>query len=87
MAKYISDNILGKIAAYDGPKLLLILFAVYLLSIIFFPKFAPSWLNRRQAIYVFVSMALISVTSTQCPSGNVWSKFADTGPAWSRRSA
>jgi len=59
------DNIIGKILAYDGPKTLIILFAVYLLVIILFPKSAPRWLNRRQAVYVFVSMALISVTSTQ----------------------
>ena len=59
------DNILGKILAYDGPKALIILFAVYLLIIILLPKLAPRWLNRRQAIYVFVSMAVISVTSTQ----------------------
>ena len=59
------DNIMGKILAYDGPKALLILFAVYLLVIILFPQSAPRWMNRRQAIYVFVSIALISVTSTQ----------------------
>ena len=59
------DHILGKILAYDGPKALIILFAVYLLVIILFPKFAPRWMNRRQAVYVFLSMALISVTSTQ----------------------
>jgi membrane-associated PAP2 superfamily phosphatase len=59
------DNIIGKILAYDGPKALIILFAVYLLIIILVPKLAPRWMNRRQAIYVFVSLALISVTSTQ----------------------
>ncbi len=59
------DNIMGKILAYDGPKALLILFAVYLLVIILFPQSAPRWMNRRQAIYVFVSVAVISVTSTQ----------------------
>ena len=59
------DHFLGKILAYDGPKALLILFAVYLLVIILLPKFAPRWMNRRQAIYVFVSMAVVSVTSTQ----------------------
>ncbi len=59
------DNSVGKILAYDGPKALIILFAVYLLVIILLPKLAPRWMNRRQAIYVFVSMALISVTSTQ----------------------
>ena len=59
------DNIIGKILAYDGPKALIILFAVYLLVIIFLPKLSPRWLNRRQAIYVFISIALISVTSTQ----------------------
>jgi len=59
------DHFLGKILAYDGPKALIILFAVYLLVIILLPKFAPRWMNRRQAIYVFVSMAVVSVTSTQ----------------------
>jgi membrane-associated PAP2 superfamily phosphatase len=59
------DHFLGKILAYDGPKALLILFAVYLLLIILLPKLAPRWMNRRQAIYVFVSMAVVSVTSTQ----------------------
>ena len=59
------DNIIGKILAYDGPKALIILFAVYLLIIILLPKCASTWMNRRQAIYVFVSMALICVTSTQ----------------------
>ena len=59
------DNIVGKIFAYDGPKALIISFAVYLLVIILLPKFAPRWMNRRQATYVFVSMLLISVTSTQ----------------------
>jgi membrane-associated PAP2 superfamily phosphatase len=59
------DHFLGKILAYDGPKALLILFAVYLLVIILLPKLAPRWMNRRQAIYVFVSMAVVSVTSTQ----------------------
>jgi membrane-associated PAP2 superfamily phosphatase len=58
-------NIIGKIVAYDGPKALIILFAVYLLVIILLPQFAPRWMNRRQAIYVFVSMALIPVVSTQ----------------------
>ncbi len=56
---------MGQILAYDGPKALIILFAVYLLIIILLPQCAPRWLNRRQAIYVFVSMALIPVVSTQ----------------------
>ncbi len=59
------DHFLSKILAYDGPKALIILFAVYLLVIILLPKLAPRWMNRRQAIYVFVSMAVVSVTSTQ----------------------
>lgn len=59
------ENIIGKIIAYDGPKALVILFAVYLLFVILFPKFSPHWINRRQATYVFISLALISVTSTQ----------------------
>jgi membrane-associated PAP2 superfamily phosphatase len=59
------DHFLGKTLAYDGPKALIILFAVYLLVIILLPKLAPRWMNRRQAIYVFVSMAVVSVTSTQ----------------------
>ena len=59
------DNVIGKIVAYDGPKALLISFAIYLLVIILLPRFAPRWMNRRQAAYVFIAIALISVTSTQ----------------------
>ena len=66
------DHFLGKILAYDGPKALIILFAVYLLVIILLPKLAPRWMNRRQAIYVFVSMAVaVSYTHLTLPTKRI----------------
>jgi hypothetical protein len=49
------ENMVGKIIAYDGPKALIISFAIYLLLIMILPRFAPRWINRRQAAYVFIS--------------------------------
>jgi len=43
----------------------LILFAVGLLWAIAFPARSPSWLGRRRAVFLFVSMAVIALTCTQ----------------------
>jgi membrane-associated PAP2 superfamily phosphatase len=51
--------------AYDGPKVGLILFAVGLLWAIAFPALSPTWLGRRRAVFLFVSMATIAITCTQ----------------------
>lgn len=59
------DNIIGKIIAYDGPKALLIIFAIYLIVVACLPSQAPHWLNRRRALYILTAVALISITSTQ----------------------
>jgi membrane-associated PAP2 superfamily phosphatase len=51
--------------AYDGPKVGLILFAVGLLWAIAFPACSPTWLGRRRAVFLFVSMATIPLVCTQ----------------------
>ena len=43
----------------------LILFALGLLWAISFPALSPSWLGRRRAVFLFVSMAVIALTCTQ----------------------
>ncbi len=51
--------------AYTGPKVLLYLFALWLLWGMAFPALSPAWLGRRRAAYLFLAMAAISVTCTQ----------------------
>jgi len=51
--------------AYTGPKVVLYAFALLLLWTMAFPTCAPVWLGRRRAVYLFVSMAVISLTCTQ----------------------
>ncbi len=51
--------------AYVGPKVILYLFALWLLWIIAFPSRAPAWMGRRRAVYLFLAMAAISVACTQ----------------------
>jgi membrane-associated PAP2 superfamily phosphatase len=51
--------------AYTGPKVLLYLFALWLLWVMAFPALSPAWLGRRRAAYLFLAMAVISVTCTQ----------------------
>ncbi len=59
------DSRLGNLLAYDGAKACLILFALYLIFIALRPAQAPSWLNRRKALYILACMALVSIISTQ----------------------
>ena len=59
---------LGKWFAYDGPKGVLILFAVFLLSSAFFPSSVPGSLGRRRSIYLLACLALVSVVCTQLRS-------------------
>ncbi len=51
--------------AYEGPKVVLILFAVGLLWAMAFPDWSPAWLGRRRAIYLFLAMATIALACTQ----------------------
>jgi len=51
--------------AYTGPKVGLYVFALWLLWAMVFPARSPVWLGRRRAAYLFVSMAVISLTCTQ----------------------
>jgi membrane-associated PAP2 superfamily phosphatase len=51
--------------AYDGPKVGLILFALWLLWAMAFPARSPAWLGRRRAAYLFLSMATIALACTQ----------------------
>jgi membrane-associated PAP2 superfamily phosphatase len=51
--------------AYNGPKAVLYVFALFLLWTMAFPSRSPAWLGRRRAVYLFVSMAVISVVCTQ----------------------
>ena len=59
------NSIWGDVLAYNGPKAVIITFAVYLIFIAIFPRFSPQWLNRRQALYLLVTMASVSIISTQ----------------------
>jgi len=54
--------------AYTGPKVVLYAFALWLLWVIAFPARSPAWLGRRRAAYVFISIAVISLVSTQLRS-------------------
>ena len=54
--------------AYTGPKVVLYAFALWLLWVIAFPARSPAWLGRRRAAYVFISMAVIALVSTQLRS-------------------
>ena len=51
--------------AYTGPKVLLYLFALWLLWVMAFPARSPAWLGRRQAAYLFLALAVVSVACTQ----------------------
>jgi membrane-associated PAP2 superfamily phosphatase len=59
------DTCWGDALAYKGPKALIIIFAVYLIFIVVLPRFSPSWLNRRRALYVLACLALVPIISTQ----------------------
>ena len=59
------DTLWGDLLAYKGPKALIIIFAVYLIVIAALPRFSPSWLNRRRALYLLACMALVPIISTQ----------------------
>ncbi|MEY4133436.1 MAG: hypothetical protein RL592_1494 [Verrucomicrobiota bacterium] len=54
--------------AYTGPKVLLYAFALGLLWAIAFPDRSPAWLGRRRAIYLFLSLAVVSLVCTQLRS-------------------
>jgi membrane-associated PAP2 superfamily phosphatase len=51
--------------AYTGPKVGLYAFALWLLWAMAFPARSPAWLGRRRAVFLFVSMATISLACTQ----------------------
>jgi membrane-associated PAP2 superfamily phosphatase len=51
--------------AYTGPKVLLYLFALWLLWVMAFPARSPAWLGRRRAAYLFLALAVVSVACTQ----------------------
>jgi membrane-associated PAP2 superfamily phosphatase len=51
--------------AYTGPKVLLYLFALWLLWVIALPSRAPAWMGRRRAAYLFLAMAAIALACTQ----------------------
>ena len=59
------DSAWGDRLAYNGPKTLIIIFAVYLIVVAVRPQLSPSWLNRRRALYVLACMALVPIISTQ----------------------
>lgn len=54
--------------AYTGPKVLLYAFALGLLWTIALPGRSPAWLGRRRAIYLFLSLAVVSLVCTQLRS-------------------
>ena len=54
--------------AYTGPKVVLYAFALWLLWAIAFPARSPAWLGRRRAVYLFLALAVISLTCTQLRS-------------------
>jgi len=56
---------LGKWLAYDGPKGLVILFAVYLLFSAIFPARVPASFGRRRSLYLLACFAMVSVVCTQ----------------------
>lgn len=51
--------------AYTGPKILIILWAVFLIGAAMFPVRAPGWINRRRALYLLLCLAVIPVVCTQ----------------------
>lgn len=51
--------------AYNGPKVGLYLFAVFLIFVISVPASGPLWLGRRRAIYILLCLAIIPIVSTQ----------------------
>lgn len=51
--------------AYSGPKLLLILWALFLIATAIVPARAPAWLGRRRALYLLVCLAVVPVLCTQ----------------------
>ena len=51
--------------AYTGPKVLLYAFALGLVWAIALPGRSPAWLGRRRAVYLFLSMAVVSLVCTQ----------------------
>jgi len=51
--------------AYTGPKVLLYLFALWLIWVAAFPSRGPSWMGRRRALYLLASMAATAVLCTQ----------------------
>jgi len=59
------DTLWGDVLAYKGPKALIIIFAAYLIFIAALPQLSPSRLNRRRALYVLASLALVPIISTQ----------------------
>jgi len=59
------DSAWGDRLAYNGPKKVIIIFAIYLIVVAVRPQLSPSWLNRRRALYVLACMALVPIISTQ----------------------
>jgi len=51
--------------AYEGPKAVLALFAVWLLWAMAWPAQAPGWMGRRRAGYLFLSLVVVVVVCTQ----------------------
>lgn len=51
--------------AYTGPKVLLYVFALWLIWVVALPGKAPSWMGRRRAVYLLVAMAVTAVVCTQ----------------------
>jgi membrane-associated PAP2 superfamily phosphatase len=51
--------------AYTGPKVVLYVFALWLLWAMAFPARSPAWLGRRRAGYIFLCLALIPLLCTQ----------------------
>ena len=54
--------------AYNGPKVLIIIWAVFLVLAAALPAYLPAWLGRRRALYLLACMAIVPVVCTQLRS-------------------
>jgi len=56
---------LGLWLAYDGPKALIILFALWLIAVAIFPHLGPTTMGRRRALYLLACLAVVPLVCTQ----------------------
>ncbi len=56
---------IGLWLAYDGPKALIILFALWLIAVAIVPSLGPSAMGRRRALYLLACLAVVPLVCTQ----------------------